>query len=215
MKKLIQNAFGIFLYQVLATTQVKAQDDDKVIDFGIKGGLNYSWLGLEDADEEPGKIGFHAGILSRINIAEHFALQGEALYSQKGTRVTYENAFFEGEAKLLLHYIEIPVLLVVKLSDNINIQGGPYVAFLLDAKAKNESSADIFDFEDEVDDDFFKTTDYGLSVGLGFEMKKFHSGIRYNHGLQEIEEEKEILGTNYTFSDAKNSMAQIFIGFIF
>lgn len=214
MKNIYPIALIAILFLNLSAGTLKAQDD-KLVNFGVKAGVNYSWLNLEDAEDETGKVGFHGGILARINIAEHFALQGEALYSEKGSRVTYDNILFDGEAKLCLSYIDVPLLMVIKLNDNFNLQAGPYASFLLNANAKNDASIELFDFEEEVDEDFFTSTDFGFAAGIGVEFKQFQTGIRYTHGLQKIEEEKEIDGTSYTFSDAKNSMMQLFIGFVF
>jgi Outer membrane protein beta-barrel domain len=214
MKMKLQIAAFMGSLFMLGINNVQAQEDDAV-NFGIKGGLNYSWLNLSDAEDETGLIGFHAGIMTRINITSSFALQGEALYSEKGTRVEYENAFFEGEAKLRINYIDVPLMVVLKLNENINIQAGPYLSFLIDARAVNDASDNDFDFEEEVDNDFFNDTDYGLTAGIGFELNRLHSGIRYYHGLQEIEEEKEINGVNYEFTDAQNSMIQLFLAFVF
>ena len=104
---------------------------------------------------------------------------------------------------------------MLKLNENINIQGGAYASLLLDASAKNNSSVDLFDFENEVDNSNFKNTDFGLTAGIGIEVQHLQGGIRYSQGVQKIEEEKSYNGTNYSFSDAKNSMVQDYVGFVF
>ncbi len=215
MKKklnLIMAACFIFLTHTQSTI---AQENDQLLNFGIKGGLNYSWLNLDDVDDENGKMGYHLGVMTRVNIVENLGVQGELLYTTKGSKIKYDNAFFDGEATLRLNYIEIPVLLVFKINENINIHAGPYVSFIVDANAKNESSVDLFDYEDEVDKDNFKGTDYGFAAGIGAAVNHIFGGIRYTQGLEDIEKEKDFNGTSYKFSAAKNSMVQLYAGFIF
>jgi hypothetical protein len=214
MKKILSLAIvGVSI--LLMNSEKLIAQDTKLVNVGLKGGLNYSWLGLEDTKDETGLIGYHAGIVVRVNVAKSFALQGEALYSVKGSKVTYDNALFEGNTSLRLNYIDLPLLLVLKLNENINIQGGAYASLLLNASAKNNSSVDLFDFENEVNNSNFKNTDFGLTAGLGVEVQHLLGGIRYSQGVQKIEEEKSYNGTTYSFSDAKNSMIQVYMGFVF
>lgn len=215
MKKTVNLTIAACFMLLTLPRTLKAQEDDQIINFGIKGGLNYSWLNLEDVDDETGKIGYHAGIMTRINFIEHLSLQGELLYTTKGSKVKYQNAFFDGDATLRLNYVEIPVLLVLKLNKNINIHAGPYVSFIVDANAKNNSTVSLFDFEEEVDEDNFKGTDYGFAAGIGAEVQHIFGGVRYTQGFDKIEKEKNYNGTDYTFSAAKNSMVQLYVGFIF
>ncbi|MBL0341353.1 MAG: PorT family protein [Bacteroidetes bacterium] len=214
MKQILNITLAAISFVIIATDQGYAQDD-QLVNFGLKGGVNYSWLGLEDTKDETGKIGYHAGIFTRINLSTHIALQAEGLYTTKGSKVEYDNAFFDGDATLRLNYIEVPVLLVLKINKNINLQAGPYAAFILDASAKNNSSVNLFDFEEEIDKDNFKDTDWGIAVGIGAEVDHLQGGIRYTRGLDKIEEDKEFNGNNYTFTDASNSIVQLYVGFSF
>jgi len=215
MKRILNLTIAASFMLLFHPLTTKAQENDQLINFGLKGGLNYSWLNLDDVEDETGRIGYHAGIMTRINFAKHLALQGELLYSTKGSKVEYQNAFFNGDVTLRLNYVEIPVLLVLKLNKNISIHAGPYVSFIIDADAKNNSSVDLFDFEEEVDKDNFKGTDYGFAAGIGAEVQHLFGGIRYTQGFDKIEKEKDYNGTNYTFSSAKNSMVQLYLGFVF
>ena len=40
----------------MATKITFAQEDERVLNIGLKAGLNYSWLNIEDAEDETGKI---------------------------------------------------------------------------------------------------------------------------------------------------------------
>lgn len=192
-----------------------AQNNDKLVNLGIKAGANYSWLNLEDVDDEKGLLGYHLGIFGKLNLTDYFGVQGELLYTTKGSELTYDNDFFDGKTSLKIEYIEIPVLAVIQLNENINLHGGPYFSFLVRAKAKNDSSVGLFDFEEEIDKDNFKQTDWGLLGGIGIDVSNIHGGVRYSMGLDKIEKEKSFNGVNYTFSDAMNSQVQLYIGVSF
>ncbi len=214
MKKSFQTIIAVITLLIGSTGTLFAQHE-RPVDIGLKAGVNYSWLSLKDTKNETGLLGYHLGVVARVNITDYFGLQGEALYSTKGSKVTYDNALINGEAKLRLNYIDVPVLLVIKLNENVNLQFGPYASFILDASAVNESNVGLFNFEHEVNKDNFKGTDYGLAGGIGIQVQHLIGGVRYLHGLQKIQKEKAYNGTNYTFTDAKNSTVQLYIGFLF
>jgi len=139
-----------------------------------------------------------------------FSIQPEFLYTTKGAELVYNNAFAQGTGKFRLNYIEVPVLLKVNLTNNLNIHAGPYFAYLIDAKISNESSSGNFDFEDNLNNDDFNKFDYGLSAGIGFDFDSFGIGARYNYGLATVGKERDFLGSTYTFPDAKNSNLSIY-----
>jgi hypothetical protein len=119
--------------------------------------------------------------------------------------------FAEGSAKFRLNYIEVPILLKINLTKNLNIHAGPYFAYLIDAQVKNESESGSFDFEESYDNDDFNKFDMGLSGGFGFDFDSFGIGARYNYGLTNVGKERTILGQSYTIPDAKNSNISLYI----
>lgn len=197
------------------TTQKASAQEEKLVNLGIKAGANYSWLNIDDVDDENGLIGYHAGIFAKFNLTPYFGIQGEALYTTKGSELSYDNDFFSGKTSLRIAYFEIPVLAVIQLNENINLHGGPYFSYLMTARAKNDADGGLFDFEEEIDKDNFQKTDWGLLGGIGIDVSNIHGGIRYSMGIEKIEKEKSFNGVNYTFTDAKNSQIQLFIGVSF
>lgn len=211
MKRFLTLSLVMFFLASLSATAQTAYS-------GIKGGLNLSSLASDDGDYDDNmKIGFHAGFFSKMEISELVALQPELLYSLKGIKIDYdESAIADGSSKFNLHYIDLPVKLVLNFSDYIDLQFGPYVSYLVAADIDND--ADIFDGievdgTDELDRDQFNKFDYGLTVGIGFDLDPLILGVNYNLGLNPVAKDdqlaRDILG------DAKNSTIMLSAGLKF
>ncbi len=213
MQKLKLLAFTMVMAGTLALSQ-KATAQDAKFRIGVKGGLNLTNLYTDDetVDKENMLVGFHGGAFFKIPINERVGLQPEVLFSTKGAKYEYKSFFGgnEGELKFRLNYVDVPVMLMVNLTDNLNIQAGPYFGILLSSKLTNEIE-DGDAITEEIDKDDFNTTDYGISAGLGFDFDKLSFGARYNYGLSKVGKERDFLGTSYTFPDAKNSNFQLYI----
>lgn len=180
--------------------------------FGIKGGINYSDLSVDNVKNETAITGYHAGVYARINISDHFAMQPEVLYSAKGAKV---DLLPYGTTTFKLNYVDVPLLAVYRINKNINIHAGPYFSVLIDAAAKNNSSDSTFNFEKEIDKHNFQTEDYGISAGLGFDILFFNLGVRYNRGLQTISKSNIFKGSAYKFDNAQNAVFQVYAGIHF
>lgn len=179
---------------------------------GLKGGINFTNLYVDNVDDENMKIGFNAGAYYRAELTDFFAVQPEFLFTQKGSEIHYSN-FLGGSGKYRfnLNYLEVPILGVLKLG-NFNIHAGPYLGLLIGANVKDvDDDGTINNFE-SLDRDDFNTLDTGVAAGFGFDFPDGTLGIRYNYGFQEI-------GKDETAGDAtensKNSALQLYLGFDF
>lgn len=183
--------------------------------FGIKAGVNFSNLYTDNVDDNNMLTGFHVGGYAKIAITDVVAIQPELLYSTKGAELVYNNSLFGGTAKFKLGYIEVPVLLVINVTENLSLQAGGYAAYLVDAKTTNEGNGNTFDFEDNLDTDDYNKFDAGLVGGIGFDIDSFGFGARYNYGLTTIGKQNNFSGFNYTFPDSKNSVISAFLNYSF
>lgn len=181
--------------------------------FGIKGGVNFSNLYTEDVEDNNVLTGFNLGVFAKLPITQTFAIQPELLYTTKGAELKYNNAFVTGTSTFKLNYLELPVLLVVNLSENFNVHAGPYFAYLIDGEAKNDSQGTLFDAENNLDNDDFNKFDTGLSVGIGYDTDKIGFGVRYNYGLQKVGKERNYNGIDYTYPDGKNSAINLYLSY--
>lgn len=175
----------------------------------IRGGLNLSNLYVNDVEDENLKAGLNIGIGVKLPVSQGFSVQPELLYSMKGAQLNYNNVLGSGKYKYNLEYLEVPVAAVFNVSRNFNIHLGPYVGFLLSARVKDVDQDGNINGVTELDKDNFRTTDYGLFGGIGFDIQNFTLGARYNYGLQEIG--RTGLAGELT-RNSKNSVLSFYIG---
>lgn len=127
------------------------------LSYGFRVGLNVSSL---NGDTEPGEsyntnTGFHVGGGVRVAFTDLFGIRGEVVFTQKGTKRTYEgdNApfFFRGDNGKVLTtgnksvslnianaYLEIPIMAYGKIGKKLEVYGGGYTSFLVGSTASGE-----------------------------------------------------------------------------
>ncbi|MFN5171319.1 MAG: porin family protein [Cyclobacteriaceae bacterium] len=164
---------------------------------GIRLGMNLANQKVSiDGESESGdmKIGVLGGLYLDAKLSERIGLQPELVFSSMGSR---DQDF---DVDLPFNYISVPVMLKYYASENINIQAGPQLGFLMSAKIDDGTNS--LDIKDE-----FKGMDFGLAFGLGGDFGKFNAGARYYLGLSKNLED--------TSGDAswKNNAIQLFIGY--
>lgn len=192
---------------LLSSSSALAQASTRM---GIKGGLNASSLfydsqGVSNKSE---RIGFHAGVFTQVSLGEFFAIQPELLYMTKGASANYNILGFNGKNTFKLNYAELPVLATFKLGHAVELQAGPYVAYLLNSNIN--SNGDFGTGSNAINRANFNKIDYGLAGGLNIYFGKAFVGFRYEQGLQRIAEggaARTLLG------NAKNSVGLLSVGF--
>jgi len=155
--------------------------------FGIKAGVNFSSVAVNDGADYEGKTGVHLGGLAHIHINPHFALQPELVFSMQGGQDDAENT------KLKLNYVNIPLLAQYMTADGFRLQTGPQLGILTSAKQK------FGDVEVDAGDDV-STVDFSWAFGAGY---LFHSGFgidaRYNLGISNISDNESFEARNRVF----------------
>lgn len=180
---------------------------------GVKGGLNVAFMSVEDANDNNIIPGFHAGVWAKLMLTESFSIQPELLYSMKGVKTTHSGLLTEGESKINVNYIDIPLYLVFNLSEDLDFHVGPYIGVLMNGKISTDTEVLNFievDSEEDIDRDNFNMLDYGLSGGLGFVLKPITIGFNYNIGLNPVAKDDEPI--ERLLGNAKNNVIQIYIG---
>ena len=210
MKKSITLIATILLLICTLYTPGKAQKTNAPR-FGIKGGANFSTLFTKNSENNKSIAGFNVGLFSKLPLTETFAFQPELYFTTKGGEVTYNNTFVNGTARFILNYIEMPLLLVIHITDNVNIQAGPYAAYLVSGKVKNESNVNLFDFADNINTDDYNKFDAGVTAGASIDFRTVSFGARYSYGLTTVGKEKSFSGTTYTFPDANNGVLNFYM----
>lgn len=194
----------------LAFNSSNAQDSNP-IRLGIKAGVNFTNLYTKNANNTKMLTGFNAGIFAKLPVSNFVAFQPELYYTAKGAEITYDNSFATGSASFHLNYLELPLLIVGNISKYFNIHAGPYAAFLLSGKVKNESNVALFDFEKNLDTKDYNSFDAGFAIGAGLDLKAVSFGLRYNYGLTNVGKERSFAGTTYTYPDAHNGVINFYV----
>lgn len=197
MKNRISISFIILLISFVSVAQKS----------GIRGGLNFSNLYVEDVSDENLKIGPNIGIWHR---SPNEMLQAELNYSNKGAEIIYDGFLGNGKYRYNLNYLEVPLLFVGHIGD-FSVHLGPHFGYLVGVNVKDvDSDGDINEVA-QLDRDDFHTFDYGLTGGFAFEFDNSHLGLRYNYGLREIGKSGSFAGE--AVNNAMNSSINLFIAF--
>ncbi|MDR1829149.1 MAG: PorT family protein [Candidatus Fibromonas sp.] len=145
------------------------EGDRRIVSLGIRGGLNFSHLYIDRYDGPYNSVtGFQLGLVLDIAPSSWFHFQPGLMYIQRGAEDRLGDV-------VTLRYIEVPLLLSLKLSA-VRINAGPYVDLCVGA------------------DGDFDGTDFGISMGLGFDIGMFYIGMFYDYGMINIYNYDDIFG---------------------
>lgn len=204
MKKQSNILYALTLFLTASFGMLHAQDNNVNTEFGVKGGLNMSNLYTDDADDENVLFGFNAGVYATLPVSDFIAIQPELLFTTRGSKLEYNNALAQGNVKLKLNYIELPLLVRVNITKNFNIHAGGYASYMVSAKSTGDGD---FEFEDQYDTDDFNKFDAGLAAGIGVDFNPISVGLRYNYGLTTIQKDGD------DSSDLKNSNLSLYLSY--
>jgi hypothetical protein len=195
---------ALTLFLTASFGMLHAQDNNVNTEFGVKGGLNMSNLYTDDADDENVLFGFNAGVYATLPVSDFIAIQPELLFTTRGSELEYNNALAQGNVKLKLNYIELPLLVRVNITKNFNVHAGGYASYMVSAKSTGDGD---FEFEDQYDTDDFNKFDAGIAAGVGVDFNPISVGLRYNYGLTTIEKDGD------DSSDLKNSNLSLYLSY--
>jgi hypothetical protein len=157
------------------TNSESEENSNSTVSFGIRAGFNLSHtyaeyhniVGFGNGSGNYGDIfGIQLGFILDIALSDWFYIQPGFMYIQKGR---------EEKDDFTAHYLEFPFLLSLKSNlIPIRINAGPYMGLCLSSKA------DIFD----------KGFDFGLNMGLGYDIDMFYIGVFYDYGFANMSDKK-------------------------
>jgi len=202
MKKL----FFAVVITVFTMTSVNAQQ------FGVKAGLNIASLSMSGSDSNSSlekyatqRLGLNIGVFAEFEITDEFSFQPELVYSMQGKK--YVNG--DDEFNLNFDYLNLPLMGKYYVTDEINIQLGPQIGFLMNAEEETVSGGNS-DSRDVKKD--LNNIDFGLNFGAGYKMDNgFFFDARYNLGLSDLADDRDSNDNGRT----KNGVINFSIGYIF
>ncbi|NND64160.1 MAG: PorT family protein [Flavobacteriaceae bacterium] len=157
MKKVLFLSLAV-IFSLNVTAQTKGD-----LEFGFHLGGNLSTIStFDNYDSASSRFSFNTGGFLDFYFNEQWSILLKAQYDEKG----WNNGFYEDEnfntfdTDYSLNYITTPLMANFHFGRNYNwfINFGPYVGFLVDAKA--------LDVDVEVKD-AFNSTDFGIALGMG------------------------------------------------
>ena len=168
MKKILTLAMGLFITGLTAN----AQSTDQIARFGIKGGVSFSNIIKDDGNNDfktDYLTGFNAGVTLDINLTPNIAFTPELVYATKGYKL--KSTF--GEFTQTTHFLDVPILATVKLTQGLNIVVGPQVSFLMSTKNKFENGfGTVAQQKVEDESDRFKKSLLGGVIGARYDVNR-------------------------------------------
>ena len=182
---------------------------------GPKVGMNLAncSFSYEDGDEEPEtkmRLAYAVGIGIDYGFSDAFSIQSGLMYTSKGYSDDLEEQAedgmeVDGYSRCILNFIELPINAVFKMG-GFQAYVGPYVAYGLGGKFKwdytytymgMEESDDgdmkiksmmgeIEDGDLEDDESAVYALDYGLNLGLGYQINNILINAGYSVGLSNM-----------------------------
>jgi len=193
------------LAQSTTTNEPYAMDSRDELSVGIKAGTNYSNVYSESGDGyvADGKFGFAGGVFVSIPLSQLIGIQPELMFSQKGFKT--EGTFFDG--KITTNYLDLPIHLQIKPTENISLLAGPQFSYLLSTKYELNGFSTID--EENMDDNNNRAT-LGISAGIDFTVQNFLISARGSWDLSKVNKDNSTSDMNY-----KNQLFQVTLGYKF
>ena len=187
------------------------------LSIGPKFGLNLFRVNTQSSivnDLFEYKYGGVVGFFAKYAVSSKFSVQSELLYSQQGYK---EKAYYvsnmdspaeECTLKSTTHCFNIPILMKFYPYEGFNLEVGPQVGFNIAQNRSFSTSSSLASEEDLFDDPSFKTVDFAVILGLGYEFNnRITTSLRYNLGLTPM--------TDELFGKAYNRGFQLSVGYMF
>ena len=170
---------------ILCASSAFAQGIEK----GVRGGLNVATTATSGDNGDAAPDWLLRGVVGGFivwPVTSWLVLQPEVLYAMKGAK----QEEFGLESKLLLDYVEVPVL--ARLSRGSPggrtwyLVAGPSFGWLARAKARADfgGSTEEIDLTEDVE-----RFDIGVAAGGGVELGSIVIDARYTHGLSDIDKD--------------------------
>ncbi len=177
---------------------------------GLKTGLNIATV---KSDSEPlnkmeWRYGFSIGAFVTIPLTEKIGIQPELFYSQKGYHSDEDYDEVTSEMRLDLNYIELPILLTLKISDAVHVFFGPAYSLYLNGETETQIVRDgqvIFHEKENIESKYVENSDFSVVFGGSLTYDILILDLRYTFGFTNVSNFDQPL-------DFQNRVIQILFG---
>lgn len=158
------------------------------LEWGARGGVNFANTSAsgEDTEALDWQLRGVAGGFVTWRVTSWLEFQPELLFAMKGAKTSA----FDIESKLLLDYLEVPLLARKTFgapdATQFYVAGGPSIGILVRARTRADfgSSTEELDVKDDVE-----TLDLGIVIAGGVEFGSIVVDGRYTHGFSDIDKD--------------------------
>jgi hypothetical protein len=187
MKKILTVLAILTLYSYNSQSQEELRMDYRErFMIGFKIGANYSNVydkNDSNFNTDP-KFGLATGMLFAIPIGKYFGLQPEILFSQKGFKAYGHVIGNTYVLKRTTNYIDIPLLLTVKVSPLITLLAGSQYSYLISQKNSFENATTTIEQEKAFENENIRKNMLCFTAGLDITLKHIVLGARAGWDVQ-------------------------------
>jgi hypothetical protein len=178
---------AFFLFSFLFNYSSHAQ-----IKIGVKGGLNLSNIrGGNTSPNNTYRTGGHLGFYGHYTFKDKMGIQGELLFSQKGTITRSDDPRDPADFYVRINYLDLPVLFTYEFVEGLTGQIGLEMSAPVGAYTKREGHPTDY-FIQHLNKPIFS-----LPIGINYELQNgLNFGARADLGLSAIGGDG---GKNYVF----------------
>ena len=197
----------VILTSVAGLSQNQPSEVDK-IEFGVRFGLSLSDLVTSSNTVQP-RATFLIGIHANYKINSIWSIQPELLYLRKGesVRTTASTNTTKIENRILLNYIEMPILAKYKFIQDLHLEAGPYFSSLVAAKQEDIEGEN---FQSNSIKNDISSFDMGFAFGASYVTEwNFFVGLRYTRGFIDVSENQN------NFTESYHTQLQLYVGYSF
>lgn len=177
--------------------------------FGIKAGGSFSSLKNKSDIKAESQGNFMAGVFFSPVQKKGFGFRTELIFSRQG--YNFRNNTATGDVKM--DYLLVPALTTFNITRFAQLQFGPQMGYLLNAKADSTSTVSSTSTNPNLLS-YYNRLDYGVAGGIEFfPVKGLMLGVRYNLSFGGFE--KESSSTGITGINPKAHVVHLYAGWRF
>jgi hypothetical protein len=209
--------FSLSAIVALLLVTITSHAQQEYFEYGFKGGLNLSNISGDEVSNYETRTSMNIGGYGLYKVLPKLGIQAELLYSEQGFSERFDSEEVDiDEIKSLtrMQYINLPVLVSYNLIEQLWIEGGMQVGYLVDAEEEREErfiddSGQLISETVPIDQSSrYESLELGLLAGLRYKLSQnFMVQARYEKSINDIDK--------VSTGDQFNEVWSFSVGFLF